>query len=768
MKIHQLVGDAYKEVGRALGGHVRTAQMVLGRLLTISGGVAAVAAQAISIASINGDGYISPYAGQAVSVQGLVTAKGPSGFWLADVSNTTSIGSKGIYVFSTSATVRSQVTVGDIVSLGSARVAPYRAAADADNIFLNELTSPTNITVLSSNNTVTPIVIGVDRPGPPTEQYTSLDGNRNVFSFPNNQSQLSTANPTLQPAAYGLDYWQSLVGTLVTVHAPVALGFPNSFRDFWTHGDWKVTGKNKRGGLTITSDAAGATDANPEAIAIGSPLDGTPIAIGSPLDGTRNPPEAANSTGLRMGSTLTDITGILTYAFDTYRVLPLTAPQVISAPDYNPVPTNLTANSTADAENCSTLTLGDYNVENLDPKDAHLPVIASHIVQYLKTPDIMWLQEIQDENGATNDGTTSAKGTLDALVAAIRNASIASGGPGVNYSWAQVDPIDGTNGGEPGGNIRPAFIYKPDVLEIINFRQGTANDSAAVSGTGSNATLKYVLCGSRTDVCDADGLLASTRPSSRLRTLLSFGLANPSLLTSVFVLQMPRSGQSMCTRLRSRKPLVAHFRVRATNATLWSINVHQASKGGSSPIEGDWRTPVNGVITARIAQAKVTSAFIKTILDAEPAANVIIAGDFNEFLSTPVAFEPYYSVGMRDLDVVVNRDPVERYTYIFDMNTQQLDHALASPAIWNSTRAKVEWEHIHVNTWRETAALRASDHDPSVGKIRLCGAAPQACDVKIGSWCAAPLPSFNNRDTCFSSAAVCKKQSDECYQKAPT
>ncbi|CAE6423138.1 unnamed protein product [Rhizoctonia solani] len=704
----QLVGDAYKEVGRTLGDHIRTAQMVLGRLLSISGGIAVVAAQAVSIASINGNGYGSPYAGQTVAVQGIVTAKGPSGFWLADVGNATSTGSSGVYVFSTSATVRNQVTVGDIVSLGSARIALYRAAADTDNIFLTELTSPTNITVLSSNNTVTPVVIGVDRSGPPTEQYTSLDGG-NVFGFPNNQSQLSTANITLQPTVYGLDYWQSLVGTLVTVRSPVALGFPNTYGDFWTHGDWKVTGKNKRGGLTITSDAAGITDANPEA-----------IAIGSPLDGTRNPPAAANSTGLRLGSTLTDITGILTYAFDTYRVLPLTAPRVISAPEYNPVPTELSANSTADAENCSTLTLGDYNVENLDPKDAHLPIIASHIVQYLKMPDVMWLQEIQDENGATNDGTTSAKGTLDALVAAIRNASIASGGVGVNYSWAQVDPIDGTNGGEPGGNIRPAFIYKPEVLELINFRQGTANDSVVVTGTGSNATINF-----------NPGLVSPENPA--------------------FV--------------SSRKPLVAHFRVLATNATIWSINVHQASKGGSSPIEGDWRTPANGAIEARVAQAKVTSAFIKTILDADPAANVMIAGDFNEFLSTPVAFEPYYSAGMRDLDVVVNRDPVERYTYIFDMNTQQLDHALVSPAIWNSTKTKVQWEHIHVNTWRETTAFRASDHDPSVGKVRLCAAAPQACDVKIGNWCAAPLPSFNNRATCLTSAAICKKQSDECYKK---
>ncbi|KAG9078194.1 hypothetical protein FS749_009836, partial [Ceratobasidium sp. UAMH 11750] len=208
-----MVSDAYKEVAQVLVEHIQSAQMVLGRLLSWSGAATVVAAQAISIASINGPGFGSPYAGQTVAVRGLVTAKGPSGFWLADVGNVTTTQSSGIYVFTTSTTVRGQVKVGDVVSLGSARVALYRAAADTDNIHLKELTSPTNITVLSSGNPVVPIIIGTDRPGPPTQQYTSLDDG-NIFSVPNNQSQISTVDLTLQPAEYGLDYWQSLVGML--------------------------------------------------------------------------------------------------------------------------------------------------------------------------------------------------------------------------------------------------------------------------------------------------------------------------------------------------------------------------------------------------------------------------------------------------------------------------------------------------------------------------------------------------------------------------
>lgn len=33
----------------------------------------------------------------------------------------------------------------------------------------------------------------------------------------------------------------------------------------------------------------------------------------------------------------------------------------------------------------------------------HVPDIAAHIVDYLRSPDFMFLQEVQDDNGPTND-----------------------------------------------------------------------------------------------------------------------------------------------------------------------------------------------------------------------------------------------------------------------------------------------------------------------------------------------------------------------------
>jgi predicted extracellular nuclease len=73
--------------------------------------------------------------------------------------------------------------------------------------------------------------------------------------------------------------------------------------------------------------------------------------------------------------------------------------------------------------------------------------------------------------------------------------------------------------------------------------------------------------------------------------------------------------------------------------------------------------------------------------------------------------------GHPDLDAVVKIDELERYTYLFDMNAQELDHMFVSPSL--AKKSKAEFEHIHVNTWPEFAA-QVSDHDPSVAKLDVC------------------------------------------------
>jgi len=129
-------------------------------------------------------------------------------------------------------------------------------------------------------------------------------------------------------------------------------------------------------------------------------------------------------------------------------VIPLTAPQIISRPDPTIPAVSFTSTATDD---CS-LTFGDYNVENMAPTSSHIPAVASHIGNLLHTPDIMFIQEIQDNSGPTDDGTVSANVTLATLIKAIASVS------NVTYSWASIDPVDGQDGGQPGGNIRTAFL----------------------------------------------------------------------------------------------------------------------------------------------------------------------------------------------------------------------------------------------------------------------------------------------------------------------
>lgn len=91
-------------------------------------------------------------------------------------------------------------------------------------------------------------------------------------------------------------------------------------------------------------------------------------------------------------------------------------------------------------------------VENMAPTSSHLPTVASQIATDLQTPDIMFVQEIQDNSGPTNDGTVIANLTLINLVTAIAKVS------NVTYQFIEIAPVDGQDGGEPGGNIRQAYL----------------------------------------------------------------------------------------------------------------------------------------------------------------------------------------------------------------------------------------------------------------------------------------------------------------------
>lgn len=97
-------------------------------------------------------------------------------------------------------------------------------------------------------------------------------------------------------------------------------------------------------------------------------------------------------------------------------------------------------------------------------------------------------------------------------------------------------------------------------------------------------------------------------------------------------------------------------------------------------------------------------------------ANIITGGDCNEFLMTQSVYEGFDGI-LTDADEVAGIADVERYTYVFAQNNEQIDHIFVSDAM--KTRGG-SVEHVHVNNWAPSVSERASDHDPSVARFSIC------------------------------------------------
>jgi uncharacterized protein len=121
------------------------------------------------------------------------------------------------------------------------------------------------------------------------------------------------------------------------------------------------------------------------------------------------------------------------------------------------------------------LTIGSFNVENLDPSDnLRFKKIAKIITSNLGAPDILALIEIQDDNGKTNDTVTTANLTYKTLTTAIKT----EGGP--VYQFSDIPPVDDRDGGEPGGNIRVGYIYNPAKVSLVQSQSGGSQDAVEV------------------------------------------------------------------------------------------------------------------------------------------------------------------------------------------------------------------------------------------------------------------------------------------------
>ncbi|MDN4074005.1 DUF6359 domain-containing protein [Fictibacillus terranigra] len=439
------------------------------------------------------------------------------------------------------------------------------------------------------------------------------------------------------PKEDGIDFYESVEGMRVEVEKPKIVAPQN-------YGELAVVTKNKGNTPFNTSGAINIseTDYNPERIFVDINDSSFVAKSGDYFKG--------------------NITGVMSYSFSNFKVLT----------DKDQLPALVEGKTKPETTKLhgkhKKLTIASFNVENFSANeggkdgtsDEKAGRVAGSIVHNLNAPDIVGLIEMQDGDGPVDDGRTDAKESAERLIDEIK----AKGGPA--YQYTDIAPIDGKDGGIPGGNIRVAFIYNPERVSLAPGTKGTPTEAVQYKNG------KLSLNPGRIDP------------------------ANPAFENS-------------------RKPLAAQFMFNGEKVTV--IANHFNSKGGDQPLFGKNQPPVLNSELQRLQISGIVNNFVKSIKADHPKANVVLLGDFNDFQFTP-ALEKLKG---KELSDMIQEVPYkERYTYSYQGNAQVLDHILVTNNLKKDTNVDI----VHINSQFMEQHGRASDHDPVVVQVKLkeaCG-----------------------------------------------
>lgn len=579
--------------------------------------------QELTPSRIQGSGHRSPLEGSWVrQVRGTVIAPAARGrgFWMQGPDDQRETTSDSVFVLpSTDATVAPR----DVVSVDG---------------LVKETGFPSSLTVTSLEDALFEVVEqGALLPDPVSIGASGAGGR----ALPSNHID-DDGLQIFEPAVDTIDFFESLEGMRIAISDVTVVGPTTRFGEFAVLADDPMESGRVRspsGGLVAT-----AAQVNPERLlVVARPgADAPQVAVGDRFEGS--------------------IIGVLDYAFGTFRVLAEALPRT--------TPRRATTARTSLEASEEALLVATYNVENLSARSGpeKFQRIARSISKALASPDILAVQEIQDDTGPEDDGTVSAERTLRLLVEAI----VAAGG--ARYESAVIDPDDLADGGQPGANIRVAYLYRPDRVRFVPRGRPEANTAA-----------EWLL--------DERGPFLSPNPAR----------VDPE--HPAFTADPDRNMSGV------RKPLAAEFEFNGRR--LFLVNVHLRSKRGDSPLFGSIQPPARLTEDLRSNEARVIRGFLKDLLELDPLAAAIVLGDFNEHpYREPLAI--FANSGFHNL---VERVPEnQRYTFIFRGNSQILDNFVVTESLAESTSAQVDIVHLNADL---PHAVRAADHDPIVARFEF-------------------------------------------------
>lgn len=510
------------------------------------------------------------------------------------------------------------ITVGDLVSVAG-KVSEYaidgyddRQQTDMKTTQINVRNDQGGKVTVVKNNMELPAPIIIDENNLPTKYIDS--------------DHLAVFNPDMD----AIDFWESLEGMRVQVGNVKAVA-PQEHGDLVTVLENRAT-NSLHGGLLLEENNQNA-DRIQFRLEPNGPARDFEVATGDQFTGP--------------------ITGVVGYSFQNYKVYVALDDMKAKRLTGTAMPEKTTIVKAEDK-----LTIASYNLENFSNNkksttDDKARKLARAFASDMQSPDIVGVTEVQDNNGQ-DAGDSKAAQSYERLIAEIKKAG------GVDYKYANIDPVNNQDGGAPNANIRVGFLYNPKRVTLTEGRAaGTATEAVGYQ----------------------DGKLT----------------VNPG-----------RIDPTNAAFNSSRKPLAAQFDFQGESVIV--IVNHWNSKNGDTPLFGSQQPPVYKSEVQRHKIANIVYDFVKDVKTQNPKANVVSLGDFNDFQFSE-------SLKIHEGDLMTNMinkvETADRYSYVFGGNSQVLDHILVSNHLVSQTQIDI----LHINADFTDMVGRASDHDPVLVQI---------------------------------------------------
>ena len=326
----------------------------------------------------------------------------------------------------------------------------------------------------------------------------------------------------------------------------------------------------------------------------------------------------------------------------------------------------------------------DYVADSAEAFARRVNKLAVHVVDHLYSPDIIMVQELEDQDIFTLKAgkmLRSKKNNADGGNDALQQVALAihkRGGP----AYGVANDRDGAD----ARGIVTAFMYRKDRVQLMR-----ASRTHAVFGNNPRLDKKTQLMGIAKDV------------------------ENPKAFNAVY-------GDDE-NSVFSRAMQVAGFQVwkngvgKGRPVPLYLLNNHFSSRPDVS-------------VERRRLQAKLNAEVAKALQRLDRNARIIIGGDLNVYPrpDDPLPEEKsdqlasIYDAGLLNTYMALLKDkPENAYTYVYKGQAQTLDHLFVSKALAGRL-SDVQVVHLNCDyTSQEDPeyVFGASDHDPILARFRF-------------------------------------------------